>query len=55
MLLQDITPDTTFYMLLAYAVFAILGGSYVISLIARRRNLQRQSETIARTQVENSE
>jgi len=55
MFVQEITPDTSFYMLLAYAVFAILGGGYVISLIARSRNLQRQLETIARMQVENNE
>jgi len=55
MFVQEITPDTSFYMLLAYAVLAVLSSGYVISLITRSRNLQRQAETIARMQVENNE
>ena len=55
MFLQEITPDTSFYMLLGYAVFAILGGGYVVSVLARSRNLRREAETIARIQVDNTE
>ncbi len=55
MFLQEITLDTSFYMLLGYAVFAILGAGYVISLLARSRKLRREAETIARIQVEDSE
>ncbi len=55
MFLQEIRPDTSFYMLLGYAVFAILGADYVISLLARSRKLQREAKTIARIQVEDNE
>ncbi len=55
MFLQEITPDTSFYMLLGYAVFAILGGGYVVSVLARSRNLRREAETIARIHVDNTE
>ena len=55
MFLQEITPDTSFYMLLGYAVFAILGVGYAVSLLVRSRNLRREAETIARIHVENTE
>ena len=55
MFLQEITPDTSFYMLLGYAAFAILGGGYVVSVLARSRNLRREAETIARIQVEDTD
>ena len=54
MFLQDITPDTSFYMIMGYAVFGILGAGYITSLLARRRRLLRQTETIARMQSEDT-
>ena len=49
------TPDTSFFMLLGFAIFAIIGGGYVISLLARSRNLRRQAARIALMQVETDE
>ncbi len=55
MFLQEITPDTSVYMFLGFSVFAILGAGYVISLLARSRNLRRQADKIAQMQVETDE
>ena len=46
MLFQDITPDTTNYMLLGYAVMIGLPLLYIVSLFIRRRNLERDKRLI---------
>ncbi len=45
-------PDTYFYMYLAFAAYLGLLGAYVISLIVRRRNLERDSATLAEMQAD---
>jgi hypothetical protein len=41
MFLQEITPDTLNYMLLGFAVLLGLPLLYVISLLVRQRNLEK--------------
>ena len=45
-LLQDAIPDTTGYMLFGYAIFLGLPALYLISWFLRRRNLERDLDTI---------
>ena len=45
-------PDTYFYMYLAFAAYLGLLGAYLISLIVRRRNLERDSATLAELQAD---
>ncbi|MCC7360050.1 MAG: hypothetical protein IT317_11265 [Anaerolineales bacterium] len=45
-LLQDATPDTFGYLLFGYAIFLGLPALYLISWFLRRRNLERDLETI---------
>ena len=45
-LLQDATPDTIGYMLFGYAIFLGLPALYLISWFLRRRNLERDLDTI---------
>ena len=54
MFLQEITPDTTIYMIMGYAVFGILSAGYVISLVARRRKLLEKTEVITRMKSEDT-
>lgn len=43
---QEITPDTTYYLVLGYAAFAIIGGGYLLSLVARARKLHTEHAAI---------
>jgi len=38
------TPDTTNYMILGYAVFTVVMALYLVSLVVRQRNLKRDLE-----------
>jgi hypothetical protein len=40
------TPDTTNYLILGYVVFSLVMGLYLISLVVRQRNLQRDLELL---------
>jgi hypothetical protein len=40
------TPDTSAYMIGGYAVFFIVSAIYLLSLIIRNRNLQRDLEML---------
>jgi len=40
------TPDTTNYLILGYVVFGLVMGLYLISLVVRQRNLQRDLELL---------
>lgn len=40
------TPDTSAYMIGGYAVFFIVSAIYLVSLIVRNRNLQRDLEML---------
>jgi hypothetical protein len=46
MFFQEITPDTSGYMIAGYAVFFIVSAIYIASLVVRHRNLQRDLETL---------
>jgi hypothetical protein len=46
MFLQNPTPDTSGYMLAGYTVFFIVSAIYLISLIIRNRNLQRDLDML---------
>ena len=46
MFLLDPTPDTSGYMLAGYAVFFIVSAIYLISLVIRNRNLQRDLDLL---------
>lgn len=45
-------PDTTYYMVLAFAAYLGLLGLYVGSLVLRHRNLERDSATLAELQAD---
>ena len=46
MLLQDVTPDTSGYLIAGYAVAFIVMGLYVLSLYLRNRNLNQDLTTL---------
>jgi hypothetical protein len=46
MLLKDTTPDTSGYMVAGYVIFAVIMAIYIVSLLARGRNLQRDLTTL---------
>ncbi len=45
--LQDAIPNTVSYLILGYVIIAVVGLGYVISLVLRQRNLQRDVETLS--------
>ena len=40
------TPDTSYYLLLGYAAFAILGAGYMVSLVSRYKKLRAEKANI---------
>ena len=46
MFFQEAPPDTSSYMIAGYAVFFIISAIYLLSLILRQRNLERDLETL---------
>jgi hypothetical protein len=52
MFFQDAPPDTSSYMILGYAVFFGISIIYLISLAARRRNLERDLSTLEAMEAE---
>lgn len=54
MLFQDVTPDTSGYMIAGYAIFFAISTLYVISLIVRRRNLEKDLQTLEEMKAEAS-
>jgi hypothetical protein len=46
MLFQSLTPDTTNYMLLGFAVLLGLPLLYVLSFVVRQRNLEKDLELL---------
>lgn len=53
MLFLDTTPDTSFYMLLGYAVFLLGPALYIATWFLRRRNLQKDRELYHSLAAEN--
>jgi len=53
MLLQDAPPDTSGYMIAGYIVFVVVMAIYLISLMARRRNLEQDLSTLRMIEAEN--
>jgi len=52
MLLQDAPPDTSAYMIAGFTVFFVISGIYLLSLALRRRNLERDLETLESMEAE---
>jgi hypothetical protein len=46
MFLKDAPPDTSGYMIAGYAIFFVVSAIYLLSLILRQRNLERDLETL---------
>jgi hypothetical protein len=53
MLLQDAPPDTSGYMIAGYVIFVVVMAIYLISFIARRRNLEQDLSTLRTIEAEN--
>jgi hypothetical protein len=51
-LLQDPTPDTSGYMLAGYVIFAVIMAIYIVSFLARGRNLERDLSTLESMKAE---
>jgi hypothetical protein len=52
MLLQDAPPDTSGYMIAGYVIFVVVMAIYLISFLARRRNLQQDLSTLRTIEAE---
>ena len=52
MLFQDVTPDTSSYMILGYSIFFVVTAVYLISLFVRSRNLKRDLAALEELQQE---
>jgi hypothetical protein len=46
MFFQEAAPDTSGYMIAGYAVFFVISAIYLLSLILRQRNLERDLEAL---------
>jgi hypothetical protein len=46
MFFQEAPPDTSGYMIAGYAVFFVISAIYLLSLILRQRNLERDLEAL---------
>jgi hypothetical protein len=46
MFFQEAPPDTSGYMIAGYAVFFVVSAIYLLSLILRQRNLERDLEAL---------
>jgi len=46
MFFQEAPPDTSSYMIAGYAVFFVISALYLLSLILRQRNLERDLEAL---------
>jgi len=54
MLFQDVTPDTSGYMVAGYTIFFILLAIYLLSLSIRLRNLRQDLALLETLQKENN-
>jgi len=54
MFFQFETPDTSPYMIAGYAIFFAVSVIYLVSLVIRWRNLQRDLETLEEMEKEGS-
>ena len=52
MFLQDTTPDTSAYLVAGYTIFFVLIILYLISLLIRTRNLNRDLATLENMKVQ---
>ncbi len=53
MLFQDVTPDTSGYMVAGYTIFFVLLAIYLLSLSIRARNLRQDLALLETLQKEN--
>jgi len=49
---QDTTPDTSGYMVAGYVIFAVIMAIYIVSFLARGRNLERDLSTLETMKAE---
>jgi hypothetical protein len=52
MLFQDVTPDTSGYMVAGYAIFFVIFAIYLLSLFLRTRNLRKDLGVLAAMKTE---
>jgi hypothetical protein len=52
MLLQEIPPDTSPYMIAGYAIFSLIMAIYLLSLWLRRRNLEQDLSALESIRTE---
>lgn len=52
MLLQEIPPDTSRYMIAGYSIFSLIMAIYLLSLWLRRRNLEQDLSTLETMRAE---
>jgi hypothetical protein len=55
MLLQDAPPNTSGYMIAGYVVFVVVMAIYLVSFMARRRNLEQDLSTLRTIEDENKD
>jgi CcmD family protein len=49
-LVQDGPPDTVSYLILGYVIIGVVGLGYVLTLLLRQRNLDRELDTLEKLQ-----
>jgi len=54
MLFQDVPPNTSAYMIAGYAIFFAISIIYMISLVVRRRNLEKDLQVLEAMEAEAS-
>jgi hypothetical protein len=52
MLFDEVTPNTSVYMIAGYAIFFLITTVYLVSLFVRSRNLRRDLESLQSMQQE---
>ncbi len=52
MLFDQLTPDTSIYMIAGYVAFLLIAAVYLVSLLVRERNLRRDIETLESLKAE---
>ncbi len=52
MLFDQLTPDTSIYMIAGYVAFLLIAVIYLASLLVRERNLRRDMETLESLKAE---
>ena len=54
-LVQEGTPDTFSGLILGYVIIGVVGLGYVLTLLLRQRNLERELDTLDKLQEDNDD